>query len=111
MHAETIRTRLLALRQQLRERLQRLDRHLHHRDEPLPADSEERAIELQNREVLEGLDEGAAAELRQVEHALARLDAGSYGRCEGCAGVIAAARLELLPMATRCTDCARAVGG
>ena len=109
MDRRPFRTRLQALREQLIERLQRLDRHLHHRAEPLPADSAERAIELENRELLEGLDDGAAADLRQVEHALARLETGEYGRCEQCRATIPAERLELVPFATRCTVCARAV--
>lgn len=102
------RAQLLELREQLTARLQRLDRHLHNRSEPLPADSGERAIELENRELLESLDHGAAAELQQVDHALARIETGTFGRCEGCGGAIPMARLELLPFATRCTGCARA---
>lgn len=108
MDLHPFRIRLLALREQLVERLQRLDRHLHHRAEPLPADSAERAIELENRELLEGLDDGAAAELRQVDHALARIETKDYGRCEQCGAAIAAARLDLVPFATRCMKCALA---
>jgi len=108
MDVRRFRARLLELREQLTARLQRLDRHLHHRTEPLPADSGERALELENRELLEGLDDEAATELRQVEHALARLDTGTYGRCERCGGAIQVARLDMVPFATRCMACARA---
>ena len=108
MDTRRFRTPLVGLREQLLARLQRLDRHLHHRAEPLPADSGERAIELENRELLEGLDDGAVAELQQVEHALARIDTGDYGRCEGCRAAIPVARLELVPFAVRCAACARA---
>jgi DnaK suppressor protein len=41
----------------------------------------------------------------QVEHALRRLDQGTYGRCERCAQTIAAERLEVFPMATTCVAC------
>ena len=44
--------------------------------------------------------------LQEVEDALAKLDAGTYGRCESCGGEIAAARLEAKPAARRCIDCA-----
>lgn len=108
MDQQRFRTKLLELREQLRGRLQRLDRHLHHRSEPLSPDSAEQAIELENRELLEGLDDRAATELQQVDHALARIETGEYGRCERCRAAIPVARLELVPFATRCAACARA---
>lgn len=45
--------------------------------------------------------------LEKVEHALRRLDAGDYGRCEICGEAIPVARLEALPYATLCVNCAR----
>ncbi|MGH7640685.1 MAG: TraR/DksA family transcriptional regulator [Candidatus Dormibacteria bacterium] len=47
--------------------------------------------------------EGVAA---QVQRALAKLDEGSYGRCDACGGAIPAGRLEVLPWAGRCVSCA-----
>lgn len=41
----------------------------------------------------------------QVEHALERLEAGSYGMCERCGKPIPAARLAAFPSATLCVDC------
>ena len=49
-------------------------------------------------------------QLRQVEDALARLDAGTYGRCVSCGAPIATERLEAIPWAGHCIDCARRVG-
>ncbi len=43
--------------------------------------------------------------LRQVEFAVERLKAGSYGICEDCGAKISAARLKALPSASRCTQC------
>ena len=43
--------------------------------------------------------------IRQIDHALARIDAGTYGICEECGITIAAARLRALPSAERCRDC------
>ena len=43
--------------------------------------------------------------LVQVERALARLDAGTYGRCENCGAVIPKARLQAFPRATLCVAC------
>ena len=44
--------------------------------------------------------------LTAVEAALGRMDDKTYGTCERCGGAIAAARLEAMPTATRCIDCA-----
>ncbi len=44
--------------------------------------------------------------LREVDAALARMDDGSYGRCESCGGDIAEARLEAMPSAVLCMTCA-----
>jgi DnaK suppressor protein len=43
----------------------------------------------------------------KVEHALARIEAGSFGRCEGCGAAIEAERLDALPYATLCLADAR----
>lgn len=44
-------------------------------------------------------------QLAQIEQALARLDAGTYGLCIGCGEAIAPGRLEILPYAAYCIDC------
>ena len=43
--------------------------------------------------------------LARVDHALLRLEAGTYGVCAGCADVITSARLRALPFAVRCRAC------
>jgi DnaK suppressor protein len=43
--------------------------------------------------------------LEQVEHALARIDAGTYGVCESCGKPIGKARLLAFPRATLCVEC------
>ena len=48
--------------------------------------------------ILEQVD----AELADIEHALARLDEGTYGRCEVCSHPIDEARLEVVPAARFC---------
>lgn len=63
----------------------------------------------QNR--AQALHERAARQLRQVEAALARVDAGSYGRCQRCGQPIDTARLEALPWAACDLDCQRRVTG
>ncbi len=43
--------------------------------------------------------------LHDVERALAKIDAGTYGTCERCGEPIAPERLEALPWAVLCFDC------
>lgn len=43
--------------------------------------------------------------LEQTEHALERLDAGTYGACEGCGNPIGKFRLQARPRATLCLSC------
>ena len=43
--------------------------------------------------------------LEQTEHALTRIDAGTYGVCESCGKAIGKARLLAFPRATLCVEC------
>jgi RNA polymerase-binding protein DksA len=53
------------------------------------------------------LRDSERAQLRQVEEALERLDAGTYGTCRSCGRPIAQERLEAIPWVATCIDCAR----
>ena len=44
--------------------------------------------------------------LLDVEHAIEKIDAGTYGTCESCHGEIAVARIEAMPAARFCISCA-----
>ena len=46
-------------------------------------------------------------ELQRVQAALRKLDDGTYGACESCGQPIGADRLEAIPWAPLCIDCAR----
>ncbi len=48
--------------------------------------------------------EAIEAELADVEHALRRLDEGTYGTCEACGRPIDDERLEALPATRLCRD-------
>ena len=48
--------------------------------------------------------EQVEAELADVEHALRRLDEGTYGTCEVCGKVIPEERLEALPATRLCLE-------
>jgi DnaK suppressor protein len=46
-----------------------------------------------------------AQELRRIDHALSRLNSGTYGECIDCRQPIPLARLEAEPTAARCVTC------
>jgi DnaK suppressor protein len=48
--------------------------------------------------------------LRDVERAVAKMDAGTYGICERCGQPISVERLDALPWAVRCIDCQHLTG-
>lgn len=65
------------------------------------------ASETYEREFDEGLEEDAQDQLREVEAALVRLDAGRFGTCSACGAAIPVERLEAVPWTTLCIDDAR----
>lgn len=93
----------------LQERLDRLLRRVGKIEGELRSthdrDWQERAGELENDEVLEGLDELSRAEVRQIREALRRIESGSYGICSHCSRAISAERLAAVPTAVTCVGC------
>jgi len=65
------------------------------------------AMETAQDEISSQLVEVESRELAQIEDALNRLREGLYGDCEGCDKPIPLARLQAVPYATSCIDCAR----
>jgi RNA polymerase-binding transcription factor len=70
-------------------------------------DNVDAAVDSANDEISSQLVEIESRELGQIEHALQRIAAGVYGRCEFCAGKISEARLNALPYTNSCIDCQR----
>ena len=62
----------------------------------------EDATELFLRERNLAISNDLRRELEEVEHALQRIEAGSYGVCEDCGEPINPERLEARPMAAYC---------
>ena len=58
------------------------------------------------RQHLAALVSQARDHLAQIDAALLRLSAGSYGTCEGCGQPIGDARLAARPVSTLCITCA-----
>ena len=100
-----------ALRTQLENRLTRLLRRVERIEGDLrqthDRDWQERATELENDEVLEGLDEMTLREIEQIRTALKRIESGSYGTCSVCGQPIGTERLVAVPGAITCVACTR----
>lgn len=98
------------LRAQLQAERERLDEQIHELaptgdlvfDEGF-ADSGQVTAE---RGEAEALASALRDTLSEIEDALGKIEAGTYGRCESCGGEIQAARLEAMPAARFCIACA-----
>jgi RNA polymerase-binding transcription factor DksA len=88
---------------QLRGRLEQIDSEL---EEPVSKDWEEQATEREGDEVKESLGAAGLTEIRAIEAALDRIDAGSFGICAKCGDEISEERLDAVPHAALCRFCA-----
>jgi DnaK suppressor protein len=98
-----IRTRLEARMAELDEKIVEIRVDLRAKPD---ANFSEQAIEAEDDEVLEGLENKALAEIEQIRAALGRIDKGVYGKCASCEEPIDEKRLETLPYAPLCIKCA-----
>jgi len=104
---QDIRRDLVWTREHLARRLARIRDDAGHRQNPLSPDAADRAQETENDEVLERLGQSTTALINQFQRAIARIDTGRYGLCEACELPIEPERLEAVPQATDCVECAR----
>jgi DnaK suppressor protein len=63
------------------------------------------------REIDYTLGEHSQSVLGEIDAALARIEAGTYGICTNRGEEISVGRLEAYPWASLCIDCARLAGG
>ena len=69
-------------------------------------DSDEQAVERENDEVVENLENETMIELKQVKNAIQRLNQGNYHECMKCGLEISPERLEAIPYTNLCISCA-----
>jgi RNA polymerase-binding transcription factor DksA len=112
---DTYRRQLLAMRAQLNGDVSHLT------DEALRKSGGEASGNLSNmpihmadlgsdnfeQEFTFSLLENEEGRLKEIGAALDRIEQGAFGRCEECHKPIAKARLQALPFARHCVDCAR----
>lgn len=94
------------LREDLLDRVSRIEGHIRRDGTPLDQDSEEAVVEKENDAVLDGLDAQGRSELAQIDHALDRIAKGQYHVCTKCGATISEQRLAVLPYTTLCVKCA-----
>ncbi|HEB82427.1 MAG TPA: TraR/DksA family transcriptional regulator [Gammaproteobacteria bacterium] len=102
---ETIK-KLKAMRDDISHRIEAIEADVHHKKEPVEKDFAEQVTQRENEDVLNALDDESIQTLNQVNAALLRIERGEYGICEKCGEQIDPKRLEALPFATTCINCA-----
>jgi RNA polymerase-binding protein DksA len=73
---------------------------------PDPGNAEASSTKLEYAKEL-SIEQNTLDLLGKVERALELIDDGTYGTCESCGKSIPLNRLDVLPYATLCVDCAR----
>lgn len=101
---EQLKTRLLAQRQEVFGRLQGLETGWQALCEP-DIEVEEEAQKAQLTEIFNRLDQQEQQRIEEIDLALTRMAAATYGICETCGKAIAMERLQLLPATRHCRKC------
>jgi len=98
-----IKAQLIERKQKLAELLGKIEKSARRK---LEKDSEQQAIDRENEEVLTSLDDSLNEEFEEITNALNKLKQGTYGNCDKCGREIALKRLEAIPYANLCINCA-----
>jgi DnaK suppressor protein len=101
-----LKKELLEIKSTLTARVEKIEHNKTRPDGPLASDWEEQAVELENYDVVDALEESELKELAQIDSALERMEKGTYGTCVSCRKPIGEARIMAIPFATKCIDCA-----
>ncbi|MCB9140192.1 MAG: TraR/DksA C4-type zinc finger protein [Caldilineaceae bacterium] len=96
-----VRSQLMAGRKELLAKLEEKDRDARG-ENPGRGDL---AYDYTNRDRVTALRSVEEQTLEQIDAALERLDAGTYGICSHCGKPINEERMEALPYATLCMEC------
>lgn len=102
-----LKKELLETKKTLTARVERIEHNKVRPDGPLASDWEEQAVELENYEVIDALEESELKELGEIDRALERMEKGIYGICIPCGQPIEEARLLAIPFTTKCIKCAQ----
>ncbi|MDR3570548.1 MAG: TraR/DksA C4-type zinc finger protein [Syntrophobacteraceae bacterium] len=101
-----LKNMLVDRRNGILERVQRLAAAWQELEEPA-IELEEEAQKANIVKPYDKLDESRKTEIEQIDLALIKMSVGDYGICESCGDDIAPKRLQVLPWARLCVECAR----
>jgi DnaK suppressor protein len=96
---------LVERRQQLESELGRLKEGLNHGRHTGPEDEADRACEDAEFDLQASVTQEIERELQQIDEAMKKVTAGTYGLCEICGEMIGKNRLKALPSASLCLKC------
>lgn len=99
-----LRAGLTARREELQATVSRIQQELR-ATTTAHADAADQAVATYDKNVLHQQVEQASRQLRLLDDALRRIDAGDYGECVMCGKDIAVARLQAIPWARYCVAC------
>ncbi len=104
------RERLLALRARLLGDMTQMEDNAlnkdHSRTTSMPTSMAELGSDNADQELTLSLMGNEKDALDQIDGALKRIGDGSYGRCKQCDGKIPKSRLDAIPYAAQCVQCA-----
>ena len=103
-HLHALEMQLASQRDELRMRIDR--HHTHVVMDREPDDEAAAAVENWSRDMLAATLERERRTLKEIETALMRIKKGEYGTCDSCGISIPKARLDALPWAHLCVNCA-----
>jgi DnaK suppressor protein len=107
-YTRKVKQQLLRRRESLHRSLAGEMRSLKTLQESGVGDEVDASLAAEQMELGGQLAEVESRELAKINEALERIRTGRYGKCDTCGASIKSARLQAVPHATECIDCARA---
>ncbi len=98
-----LRARLLGDMTQMEDNALNKD---HSKTTSMPTNMAELGSDNSDQELTLSLLGSDKCALDQIEAAIGRIEDGGYGRCEECGGKIPKSRLDAIPYAAQCVQCA-----
>jgi len=104
--ARDIKTKLLAERELLIQKLNGNDLSIDDSETPDPVDL---AVRNYSKNVMLAVSENESRQLALIDEAILRVDDKEYGDCQNCGKVVHPKRLSAIPWARYCLDCQQLV--
>lgn len=116
---ETYKEQLVAEKERLLDQIRRIDDRTAGRDrlesqwssEDFDEPGGDAASDTLERSQAMAIGENFRDMLGHVDHAMEKIEKGTYGQCDACKKAIAKARLDFLPWATMCAECRKRLTG